>query len=368
MRPEHVLILFNKPILPAGHPDAESEQDILTSVYAVRDALHDAGFPVACEGVGSEPGPLVATLRRNRPDVVFNLFEGTPDDGSDEPYVAGLLDWLRLPFTGCPPSALHLARNKPATKQLLRGAGVPTAEFFVVEHLPVEPCMLQYPVIVKPGLQDASLGLDQGSVVRDQYTLEQRVAYLLETWGPPVLVEEYVAGRELNVGLAETKELQLLPFSEIIFQSDGADLWPIVTYDAKWRPWTRDYIATPPRCPADVNPRVAAKLTEIAKKAYSLIGCRDYARVDFRVTPAGRPFVLEVNPNPDYSPSAGFARALAAAGTTYEQFTVDLVENALRRGGRQSPIIPLELDVASIPLPPPKKRRARTVKIAAGEG
>ena len=124
-----------------------------------------------------------------------------------------------------------------------------------------------------------------------------------------------------------------LPASEILFVEKDPDFWPIVTYDAKWKPGTRDYEATPPAYPARVSPRLRDKLQMLAMQAYRLLGCRDYARVDFRVR-GSKPFILEVNPNPDFSPTAGLAGGLESAGIPHAQFTVDLVQRAVARGGK----------------------------------
>jgi D-alanine-D-alanine ligase len=334
-----VVILYNQPVLPKSHPDAESEWEVLYTIEEVEKALVASGYVVGKLGVSRDPAELVAGLREQRPDVVFNLFEGLADDNGTEAHAAGLLEWLGIPFTGSPFQTLCLARNKPVTKMLLRGAGLPTADFFVVEELPVPTCSLSWPVIVKPGAQDASVGVDQGSVVTDQRRLAERVAYLLETYGPPVMVEEFVRGREFNVGVIEAPELQALPVSEILFVGKEPGFWPIVTYDAKWTPGSVDYEATPPRYPAEVAPRLAEKVTKLAKEAFLLLGCRDYARVDFRVR-AGKPYILEVNPNPDFSPTAGLAGGLGSAGLTHAQFTLDLVERALARRARQGEVTP----------------------------
>jgi D-alanine-D-alanine ligase len=124
-----------------------------------------------------------------------------------------------------------------------------------------------------------------------------------------------------------------VPVSEVLFVSDGPGYWPIVTYDAKWRPGSRDYEATPPQYPADVDPRLAKVLGKIAGKAFRLLGCRDYARCDFRVRPSGEPYLLEVNPNPDFNDLAGLAGSLKSAGLTHAEFTKNLVKMALLRGG-----------------------------------
>ncbi len=338
MSEPRVLILFNEPTLPPDHPDAESERDVLNTVAAVRDNLVSAGFPVAELGVSHDPAALLDGLRTHRPDVVFNLFEGTADRGELEAYVDGVLEWLGIPFTGCPAQAASVARNKPLTKCLLRGAGLPTAEFLVVESLPVPPCPLSWPVMVKPGGKDASVGVDQGSVVTDARQLEERVGLLLERYGPPVLLEEFIRGRELNIGVTDVPTLRALPASEILFLLDEPGYWPIVTYEAKWGAGSREDRGTVPRCPAELTPELARELEVQACRAFRLLGCRQYARVDFRVTSDGQPYILEVNPNPDLNPGAGFTRGLAAAGLTHARFTADLVRDAFgRRGGPSRP-------------------------------
>lgn len=282
-------------------------------------------------GVCRDPELLVSGLRAERPDVVFNLFEGLADDNGTEAYAAGVLEWLGIPFTGSPFQTLCTARTKHLTKYLLQGAGLPTPAFMTVDALPVPPCTIDWPVIVKPATQDASVGLDQGSVVTNQEKLVDRVAYLLDAYGPPILIEQFIRGRELNVGLIEAPDLQTLPISEILFIDKDPEYWPIVTYDAKWKPGTRDYEATPPLYPAEVSTRLAAKLCNLSKQAFRLLGCRDYARVDFRVKAGGHPYILEVNPNPDFSPTAGLSGGLISAGLTHAQFSAELVRRALRR-------------------------------------
>jgi len=331
MASNRVLILHNEPVLSSDHPDSASEREVLETVDFVHHSLAEAGFDVSRLGAAHDAHALVSQLRERRPEIVFNLFEGTGDDGGNEAYVAGLLEWLGISYTGCPLQALCLARNKPLTKTLLHGAGLPSARFLVVNALPVAPCDIPWPVIVKPALQDASVGVDQNSVVSDQRGLEERIDYLLRQYGQPVLVEEYVAGRELDVALVENPELRVLPISEVLFVDTPAGGWPIVTYDAKWSPGSTDFAATPTCCPADLSPQLQERLGSLAQNAFRLLGCRDYARVDFRVRPSGEAFILEVNPNPSYHPTAGFGKALTAAGIAYEQFTVNLVRQAQQR-------------------------------------
>lgn len=325
-----VLLLYNQPQLPRDHPDAEAEHTVLDVAHGIEMILGRHGARPRLFALGQDPRDLWRELEERRPDVVVNLFEGNPDNTETESYVAGLLEWKGIPFTGSSMRALTVCRAKHLAKGLLQGAGLPTPESFVVESLPLPESRLELPVIAKLACQDASVGIHQASVCTNFLQLEERVRYLLDTYGPPVLVEEYIPGREFNVALLELPELQSLPPSEIVFPPERPGYWPILTYDGKWKPGQPEYDETPPRCPADLAPRLAKRLDELARQAYRLMGCRDYARVDFRVRGA-EPYILEVNPNPDISPDAGFVTCLGAIGIQYEQFVVRLVEHARTR-------------------------------------
>jgi len=326
-----VLIIYNEPSLPDDHPDAYSEREVLETVAQVEHVLGEASYTVAKLGLSRDPAPLVEAIRRERPDVVFNLYEGLADWGDTEIYCIGVIEWLRVPFTGCPLRATCLSRDKALTKDLLRSAGLPTANSLLVQHLPVPDCRLRWPVIVKPANQDASVGIEQDSVVQTQSALDARVALMLERYGGPVLIEEYIAGREFCVGLFERPHLTLLPIAEYEFRTlDG--VWPIITYEGKWSEGTRDYDMSPMKFPAEnVSPQLAERLSDVAERTYRLFGCRDYARLDFRVNEAGESFVLELNTNPGLNPEAGFALGLQSMGLTWASLVLQLVQNALGR-------------------------------------
>ncbi len=321
----HVLVLFNQPTLDADHPDAESEREVVETAQSVALALEAAGYRVSRLGISHAPAPLVEWVRKGRPDVVFNLYEGVAGQGQSEAYAAGVLEWLKLPYTGCPFETLVLTRDKPLAKRLLVQAGLPTPRFRVVDRLPFSVDQLDWPVMVKLAGEHASVGLDQGSVVTNEPQLTERVELLLRRYGPPVLIEQYVEGREFNVTVVTNPELRVLPISEMVFSSQGADRWPIVTYEAKWLTGSAEDLATTPHCPADLESSLAGRLSELATEAFLLFGCRDYARIDFRVDPDGNPSILEVNPNPDLHPGAGLTRSLKAAGISHSQFVVGLV-------------------------------------------
>lgn len=329
-----VLILYNEPTLPPGHPDAESEHEVLYSVGVVADSLQREGIPVARLGV-KDPAALIDGLKATHPDVVFNLYEGTPDQPDSEIAVAGLLEWLRVPFTGCPAESMALCRNKPAAKAILAAAGVATPEHFVVEpgaRCPKNP--LGWPVIVKLAREDASLGIDQGAVATNDRQLRRRVDYLVALRGGPVLVERFIAGREIHVslvGLDRTGHPTVLPLAEIRYEPDDK-LWPIYTYDAKWKEDSREYRLRPVDVPVTLPPDVTDRLHRASVLAYKRLACRDYARVDDRLAPDGTVYVLECNPNPSIT-SIMMETGLELIGWDYDVYLAMMVRNAHARGG-----------------------------------
>jgi D-alanine-D-alanine ligase len=332
-RLERVLVLYNEPVLPPDHPDYASEAEVLDNVEAVHSALAEAGYEVARLGARHDPAGVLEGLRRHAPDAVVNLFEGTADNNLTEAYMAGLLEWLGVPFTGCPLPTLVLARSKHLSKRLFQAEGLPTAPFFVVEQGPLTACPLDWPLIVKPAQQDCSVGVDQQSVVTGLDALNERIAYVLRQFGPPVLCEEFILGRELTLALVEIPELRILPATEAVFPQAGPGYWPILSYDAKWNRGSREYETTDYHFQAQVSPDLAAALEGAARRAFRLLGCRDYARADFRIRAAdGQPFLLEVNPNPDFAPDRALANNLWAAGISHADFVVRLVRNTLARG------------------------------------
>jgi D-alanine-D-alanine ligase len=327
-----VLILFNQPVLPPDHPDRGSEDDVLYSVKVVGDSLKAGGFPADSFGVTDDLAAVVARLTVRDFDVVFNLYEGTADRSVTEVYLTGLLEWMNVSYTGCPSFTLSVARNKPVAKRLFQAAGVRTAEFAEVST-PDVPGWEAFPAIVKPAAEDASVGIDQGAVVSNAAELHARVKYVIDHYGPPVLVERYVAGREIQVSLIDLNgdgRPAVLPFSEIAFKPAAGGLWPIYTYTAKWHEESEEYKQAPVLVGVTLADDVTAALTDVAARTFHLLGARDYARVDTRVSPAGEVFVLEMNPNPAVT-SVMIDEGLPAVGSTYDKFIAALVRNAWGR-------------------------------------
>jgi D-alanine-D-alanine ligase len=329
------LVVYNKPVLPESHPDYFSEIDIVDSVQAAERVLRDSGYEVTTFASPSCPAAFERGIREAAPDVVVNLFEGSADNNATEMYAAGVLEWLGVPYTGCSFQSIVLARSKHIAKRIFVAEGVPTPAFQLIESVPVRECGLTFPVIVKPAQQDASIGLSQASVVEDLEGLNERAAWLLEELAQPALAEEMILGREITVAVVEIPDLRVLPGTEVVFPPESAGLWPILSYEAKWDDKSAEFIATDYDFKPVLEPTLLARVEDISKRAFRALGCRDYARVDFRIRKGDNtPFVLEVNPNPDCAPDRALTNNLWSAGIEYADFLRQMVSNALARKGQ----------------------------------
>jgi D-alanine-D-alanine ligase len=326
-----VLIVYNQPVLPVGHPDAAQESDVLETVAEVDKVLGAETFEVARFGYARDPRLLLDRLAEWRPDVVFNLFEGEADRTATEFYHAAVLEWARVPFTGSPAAALALARDKVRTKYLLRGAGLLTAPFVVLDEPRDLVWTHAWPAFVKPACQDASVGIDQQSVVTTPDELAARVRYVFDRYGGPVLVEQYIPGREFHVHVFEEpgQRLHVMPAAEVRFQA-GPGYWPVYTYEGKWNESSVEFRNTLLVGAVPLEGELGDRVAQACTTAYRLVGTRDYARVDVRLTPAGEPYVLEVNPNP-YLNSLILVDGLKAMGRQFPEFVRGLVRQALDR-------------------------------------
>ncbi|MDB5349369.1 MAG: ATP-grasp enzyme D-alanine-D-alanine ligase [Planctomycetota bacterium] len=327
-----VAVLYNAPVLPSDHHDYASEAGVVAAARSILAALKSHGFRPFLMSARPPAQRLVRSLERKHPDLVFNLIEGFGGHSGGEAHVTSLLEMMGIPYTGCPPEAQSLARHKGRTKALLLGSGLPTARFWVVaagDSMPIDP----WPgnVIVKPESEDASLGIDQDSIVTTHLDLSIRVRQVREKHGPNVLIESYLPGPEYNVGVLALPTPKALPVAEILYTTPPGR-WPILTYEAKWHVGSAEDLASRPRCPAEISPEMEVRLRGLAESAFRACGCRDYARVDFRLDEHGEPMILEVNPNPDLDPSAGLARAIAAGGLDWSETISALARQALQRG------------------------------------
>jgi D-alanine-D-alanine ligase len=333
--PPGVLVLYNaSQELAKGEPqDMIAELGVVACAWAVSRALEEAGYRVVLVPLQTE---LETALAPYPPTeyVVFNFGEGLKGQLFEEARIAWALEAMGYCFTGSDGYAIARAAHKARTKALLAAAGVPTPHWRVFRD-PVEVPNallpgLPFPLIVKPVAEDASLGVGPEAVVRNPEALRRRVAYVVERYRQAALAESFILGREFNISVWGEPP-QVLPLAEIDFSAFPDPLECIVSFAAKWLEDSFEYHHTPAVCPADVEPWLGGLIAETALRAYEIIGCRGYTRVDMRVAD-GVPYVLEVNPNPDLSPDAGFARAACAAGYDYTAMITHILSLALRQG------------------------------------
>jgi len=311
-----------------------SEVGVLEEREHVQGALQQAGYKATLFNMNGNIQRLFDFINQKEPDIIFNLCESVGNLSVHEMHVAGLYELAEIPYTGAPAFALGSCLNKARTKEILTYHGIKTARFQIfknVSELNEETLGLKYPLIVKPSREDASAGIDNASIVEEFSSLRKRVRYVFNEYDQPALVEEYISGRELNIAIIGNKRPIVLPISEIDFSKLPPDYPKIVTYNAKWMQGTEEFVGTAGVCPAQISPDLEKKLKDIALKCYRVMGLRDYGRVDIRLDKNNTPYVLEVNPNPDLSDDAGFARSARAYGLSFEDTIGKIVEYALER-------------------------------------
>lgn len=309
---------------------------IREEVGCIEDSLRELGYNPQVITVESFSKDLVLALHRLAPKFVWNLCEEIQGNTELEMCVAGLLELMNIPYTGAGPMALGLALHKFRVKQLLAAAGLPVPRgclWRLGQRLDLRR-VRRFPVLVKPVHEDASLGINSNSVCGTPDQLERQAAYIHEVYRQDALIDEYLEGREFNVGVLGDREAQVLPVSEIDFSGMPDDEPRIVSYRAKWDEESEVCRGTVPICPADIPARMQNRIRQIALRSCRILECRDYARVDMRTDACGNIYVLEVNPNPDLSPQAGFARAARVAGLTYTDVVSCITQSALERGAK----------------------------------
>lgn len=318
--------------------DIEPWESAEDEMRLIQRSLEGAGHEVAMVNIRDSFDVMLDAIRSFKPDVIMNLVEYFHDDPELEHDVPALFELLGVEYTGNRPLALSLCQKKPHAKALLASHGLSVPRGVVIDAVDqARDLGLKYPLIVKPAYDDASGGIDAGSVVHDKKALVARVGKLLDDHNQHALVEEYIAGREIHCAILGD---QALPLYEMKFK-DGTDdqgraLPHIITYRAKWDPYSREHHAVEGVCPPpDLDPAVATHIQETALRAYRALSCRDYARVDMRIdAETGEPYILEVNPNPDLAESCAFNASATASGRTYAQMINDIVDLALARKAR----------------------------------
>ncbi len=340
-RNDRVVICYNAPASIydnySGKPkkddaalDDMSETSFMNEIEFIKAALKKSFSSVETVAVTKNIYENIELLKEHHNAVIFNLVESVEGIAEYEVYHAGLYDLLKLPYTGNVPQCLGNCLHKFRAKQILLANKIlaPRATTFAPGAKADLIHDLHYPLMTKLLKEDASIGISEHSVVRNAAELQKQLDFLFESYRQPAIVEEYIEGREFNIGILGGTPL---PISEISFEGLPADFPKIVTYEGKWMQESLYYKHTTPLCPAPVDADMQKKLHAVAIAAYRAMECRDYARVDVRVDSKGIPYVIEVNPNPDISTDAGFTRAASKVGIDYDALIKTIAEFAVER-------------------------------------
>ena len=312
-------------ILYDGASATAPDQLITGTVDAVAAELASEGNEIVRVAVHHD-AKWIEKLRRARVGLVFNLCESIDGVAAMEPPVISVLELLGLPHSGSSSWTTALCLRKHIVNGALERAGLPVPRFAVVRRGGDIPSV-GFPAICKPAAEDASIGVEQRSVVRTTRQLTERVSAMLERWDE-VLVQRYIEGREINVGVLGEA---VLPIAEIDFGRMPRGMWRIVTSRSKWETGSDEDIGSAPRCPARLPAAVATQARRAAVAAWRLVGGSGYGRVDLRIDERGRPWILEVNSNPDIAPDAGLARMARVAGIEYGALVRRVCELGLHR-------------------------------------
>jgi D-alanine-D-alanine ligase len=316
--------------------DEFAEWDSPTTIAAVESALSHLGKVVRLEANEDFP----ETLRQVRPDIVFNIAEGF-HGVNREAHVPAICEFFGIPYSGSDPFTLSLCLDKARTKETLTFHGIPTPKFTVVEKiedLEARARSLSLPLFVKPLHEGSSKGITDSNLCWDRAHLLRQTEFLLENYDQPVLVEEYLPGKEFTCAVfGNGDEATVLPIVGMNFESLPKGALPIYSFDAKFV-WDRpenplDIF----QCPARITRELQASIERVTLDAFRVLGCRDWARIDVRLDAAGVPNVLEVNPLPGILPDPAdnscLPKAARAAGISYDELIQNCLKYAAARQG-----------------------------------
>lgn len=334
MKRLRVLVLMHEDLVP---PDDVDGHDLKTvewrTEYDVISTLKELGHHVYPLGVKSDLSVIHSAIETLKPDIAFNLLEEFDGVAVYDQHVVSYLELLHLPYTGCNPRGLMLARDKALTKKVLSFHRIPYPEFIEVPQgrTVKRPKWLSFPLIVKSVNEEASLGISQASIVDDDDKLSERVAFIHNSVGSGALIERYVEGREFYVGVIGNGQLQVLPVWELILDKLPEDAKRIATERVKWsRKYQQKYGITSRE--ADNLPAGKTEdIQNLAKRVYRALGLSGYARIDMRMADDGQLYVLEANPNPQIAEDEDFADSAKKAHYHYDELLQELLTVGLRR-------------------------------------
>jgi D-alanine-D-alanine ligase len=330
-----VAILFNEDVqIIRGNPqDLLAIQGTVTATQNLYEALTSLGYPVTKLAVRGNLDELEDILCSFPPKdtFIFNNCDGFNGNNLGAVDVIRLIERMGFKHTGAAADSIELCIDKPHSKERLIQCGVPTPRYQVFERAEGE-FHLEFPVIIKPSVEDASMGIDLDSVVSNRECLLHKIAYIVEKYEQPAIVEEFVCGRELAVAMWGNEVLEVLPITEEDFSWVTNPLERLLTYDSKWKTDSPYYQNIPARVPAALNRKETQVVKKAAEGSFRAMGLRDLGRVDIRFN-NGIPYVIDINELPDLSPDAGFWNSVRATGITYPQMVERILTYALKREG-----------------------------------
>jgi D-alanine-D-alanine ligase len=329
-----ILVLMHRDLVPPSTLDGHSEKEIAAwkTEYDVVTCLEDIGHGVVPLGVHDDLSPIREALEQFDPHITFNLLEEFHGIAAYNYSVVTFLELMRRPYTGCNPRGLLLSRDKALSRKILAFHRVPVPRFAVAamgRKLRL-PRKMTFPLIVKSLTDQGSLGISQDSVVRSDDKLAERVEFIHRHAATDAIVEEYIDGRELYVGVMGNQQLQTFPVWEMNFGQLPEGAPRIATSKVKWDEAYQKKIGLTTSAAENLPDDARRRLTTLAKRVYRILGLSGYARMDFRMSADGRVHVLEANPNPQLAFGEDFAESANHIGINYEQLLQRIVSLGLR--------------------------------------
>jgi D-alanine-D-alanine ligase len=334
-KPLRILVLMHPSLVPPDTLKGQAPEEVhrWKTEYGVVSTLKKIGHEVRPLGVQDELNPIRVAAEEWKPDVVFNLLEEFYGLSDFDSHVVSYLELLKLPYTGCNPRGLFLARSKAITKKIAAYHRVRVPAFFVVARgrKPQRPKSLRFPLFVKSASEEASLGISQASLVDSDDKLAERVRFVHESVGTDAIVEQYIEGRELYVAAIGNERVRTLPVWELEFGTLAETAEPIATERVKHSLEYQKKHGIDAKRAENLDPNLVRALERTTRRVYRMLELDGYARVDYRLTSAGEIYLLEANPNPEIAEKEEFASAALAAGISYRQLLQRMVSLALAR-------------------------------------
>lgn len=332
-----IIMLCHETLIPPDSVEGLSDEQVapFKTEYDVCASLRNMGHTVWPVGIGSDLAVIKNAVDALNPDLIFNLLEEFAGVGVFDAHVVSYLEMIRLPYTGCNPRGLMLAHNKAVSKMICRYHRIPVPAFHVFPlGRPTtrirRPKRLQFPLIVKSLTEEGSIGISQASVVHDDDKLTERVRFIHRQLQTDALVERYIDGRELYVGVLGNDRLQTLPLWEVHFADLREGAPKIATSKIKWDEKYQKKIGLTTGPARDLPGKLAAELPKLAKRVYRALQLSGYARLDFRLDAAGKPYLLEANPNPQLMYGEDFAESAEHGGIDYEPLLRKILNLGIR--------------------------------------